>query len=114
MSSGKAFPPRCWVHRDSWKSDAKYFFTSMREKCDGDEYLSLEEHSALLAEKDKEIAKLKWQLSQFKVIGTDQCQSCEGGRVSLFMANQECISCNPTSYDTYEQREALAGGEGRK
>lgn len=38
----------------------------------------------------------------FKFYGTDECKSCETGRVTLFIANEECMSCNPKSYERAE------------
>ena len=43
---------------------------------------------------------------KFKVYGTDGCKSCETGRVTLFIANDECISCNPESYELVTPQEA--------
>lgn len=34
----------------------------------------------------------------FKFYGTTDCKSCETGRVTLFVANDECMMCNPDSY----------------
>jgi hypothetical protein len=66
----------------------------------------VEELEAQLAEKDVEIARLKLILAKFKTYGTDGCKSCETGRVNLFMANDECISCNPESYHSVTLAEA--------
>lgn len=38
------------------------------------------------------------KLRAFKPYGTDGCKSCESGRVTLFIANDECLTCNPESY----------------
>ncbi len=35
----------------------------------------------------------------FKFYGSTDCKSCETGRVTLFIANDECMSCNPKSYE---------------
>jgi hypothetical protein len=45
-----------------------------------------------------DVGLLKWKLKQFRVWGTDECQTCETGRVTLFIANTQCMSCNPESY----------------
>jgi hypothetical protein len=34
----------------------------------------------------------------FKFWGTDDCKSCETGRITLFVANEKCMSCDPDSY----------------
>ena len=54
-----------------------------------------------------EIARLRHINKKFKVHGTDGCKSCEAGRVTLFIANDECISCNPESYELVTPEEAL-------
>jgi len=36
---------------------------------------------------------------QFKTWGTDGCQSCETGRITLFVANTKCIQCDPKGYE---------------
>lgn len=46
-----------------------------------------------------ENARLKAIINRFKVYGTDGCKSCDTGRVTLFIANDECIECNPKSYE---------------
>lgn len=68
MNSPK-HPPRVWVHRDSYKSDAKYFFTSMREKCDGDEYLSLKEHEETVSTLLEALKETLVYLRDAQVIG---------------------------------------------
>lgn len=52
------------------------------------------------------IARLRHINNKFKVHGTDGCKSCETGRVTLFIANDECISCNPESYELVTPQEA--------
>jgi hypothetical protein len=37
--------------------------------------------------------------SKFTIYGTDGCESCETGRVSIFIANKKCIHCDPASYE---------------
>lgn len=59
-------------------------------------------------ESAKVIEKLKWQLEKFKPFGRDSCNSCESGRITVFYANAQCISCNPKSYEAYQTDE----GEG--
>ncbi len=54
---------------------------------------------AQLSEATQERERLKWKLSQFSVYGTDGCISCECGRVSLFIANEECMRCDPAGYE---------------
>jgi hypothetical protein len=48
------FPPRVWVHKENQRGGTVYFFASRQEKPEADEYLSLEEHNALLKAKDEE------------------------------------------------------------
>mgnify|MGYP000585416545 CR=1 FL=1 len=43
---------------------------------------------------------------EFEIWGTDACRNYDycGGRITLFVANKKCISCDPESY---KKREAL-------
>lgn len=43
--------------------------------------------------------QLKRKLNMFKPWGTDGCRKCETGRITLFVANTECMDCNPKSYE---------------
>lgn len=63
-----------------------------------------------LEKAEREIEKLKWQNKQFEVYGTDGCNKCEDGRVTIYRANKSCISCDPDSYDSYELQK-LRGNE---
>lgn len=65
-------------------------------------YISEREHKATVAERDR----LKWIVEQYKVWGTNQCNSCEYGRITLFYANGECTECNPASYENPFDRPA--------
>lgn len=49
-----------------------------------------------------EVERLKNIANGFKIWGTDDCKSCDSGRISLYIWNKECISCNPKSYDQVE------------
>jgi len=69
-----------------------------------EELIRFEEHESLLKAEQEKCKKLEWQLKQFKTWGTNNCNSCEGGRITLFYANGECTSCNPKSYDSYEKQ----------
>jgi hypothetical protein len=51
------------------------------------------------------IELLRWKLNQFKTYGTDGCRTCDNGRVTLFIANDRCLTCAP---ETYEVPEHLA------
>jgi len=44
----------------------------------------------------------------FKFYGSADCKSCETGRVTLFVANDECMECNPESY---QRKPSPKGGE---
>lgn len=37
---------------------------------------------------------------KFRSWGTDSCSKCEEGRITLFISNDKCISCDPESYKT--------------
>lgn len=39
-----------------------------------------------------------------KLIGTDGCRTCETGRVSTFVVNDQCTECNPSSYESHPPR----------
>ncbi len=47
----------------------------------------------------------------FKFYGSADCKSCETGRVTLFVANDECMECNPDSYQRKPSPHAPKGGE---
>lgn len=109
MSSGKAFPPRLCITATTLFNLTRGYSGNCRpidkfiNYPDDETYLSLREHSALLAEKDREIERLKEINSKFKFWGTDGCTKCETGRITLYYATNDCILC--------KQKEALAGGE---
>ncbi len=46
-----------------------------------------------------EMERLKAVREAFKFYGTTGCAECENGRVTLFVANDKCISCDPQSYE---------------
>lgn len=62
-------------------------------------FISLAEHNHLISQLEEKLRIAELKLSKFKVWGTDGCKSCEGGRITMFVANQECIQCNPQSYE---------------
>lgn len=51
------------------------------------------------------INELEWKLKQFKPHGTDDCENydCKDGRITIFKANQFCISCDPDGYKSYPE-----------
>jgi hypothetical protein len=44
------FPPRVWVHKESYNNPKAMYFVARNEKCDAHEYLPLEESNAILSE----------------------------------------------------------------
>lgn len=104
-----------WQYRNNHRGWYKHYH-EMLETC-GAEISALKARNAELEEKaltrerrivevngflhdaTQENKRLKWQLSQFKVQGTDGCASCYMGRVTLFIANEKCIKCDPASYE---------------
>lgn len=36
---------------------------------------------------------------KLKPVGTDGCKSCETGRVTMFIANDQCMECFPEGYE---------------
>ena len=44
-------------------------------------------------------AGAKWALEKFKVCGTDSCPRCQTGRISVFMLNRACVTCDPEAYE---------------
>lgn len=95
MSSGKAFPPRVWVHPErpmaAWTHDVGKDLGHI-------EFLSLKEHSALLEAKDKEIERLREALR--KCVLWAEC-------VSMKLENRNEINWTYLN----DAREALAGGK---
>lgn len=51
-----------------------------------------------IAELTQENARLRWIVGQFKPIGTDECGTCDTGRVTIFAANTRCMRCDSTGY----------------
>lgn len=80
----------------------------------------MDKAAALLEARDRELSRLRqenltlrgerdrlmWIAEQYKFCGTTGCNSCENGRVTLFVANQDCTNCNPASYENPFQRPA--------
>jgi hypothetical protein len=58
-----------------------------------------EEIAKAYIEAVKERDRLKAIVDKFKVHGTDGCRKCETGRVTMFIANENCIECDPESYE---------------
>jgi len=51
---------------------------------------------------------LKKTLNRFKVHGTDGCKTCDTGRVTLFIANEQCTECDPEGYQDDRPTESLS------
>lgn len=62
-------------------------------------YILFDRHQSQIQALEEKLRIAELKLSKFKVWGTDGCKSCEGGRITMFVANQECIQCNPQSYE---------------
>jgi DNA repair exonuclease SbcCD ATPase subunit len=76
-------------------------------------------YSAAWKEQEKAIVELRaerdllrWKLKQFKVWGADDCATCDEGRVTLFVANTRCMTCDPEAYKVPEQLASKGGTEG--
>lgn len=76
-------------------------------------YIPKSEADARQAALQREVERLKAIVAAFKHWGTDGCSSCEAGRITLWAANNKCISCDPAGYDKgapiRAYREALGG-----
>ena len=46
-----------------------------------------------------EVTRLREIVNKFKVHGTDGCKTCETGRITMFIANEYCITCKPDDYE---------------
>lgn len=56
----------------------------------------IEQLRAQLAERDKEIERLKARTcshGDYKVWGTDGCSSCETGRITIYTLEEKCLKC---------------------
>lgn len=116
MSSGKAWPPRMYANLEDWER--------VYQSCDlGDGYslsiyahphwteqvphmiklMSVEEHSALIAEKDKEIAELKECVAEYE----DEYAE----KVHFHLGLEKEIERLKEMLAEYRAREALAGRE---
>lgn len=123
MSSGKAFPKR--IKFSSYLQNAEYNIAILdieehaEDALGFKEYLSLEEHSALIAEKDKEIERTKLAADMY-------CDKLEAEVLRLraaleFYASGKHMGVEHTYGDGFSRRinycdgkrarEALAGGK---
>lgn len=58
------------------------------------------------------LERLEWIAKQYTAYGSDFCPGCGTGRITLFVANNKCVSCDPESYrNPFDKREALEGGK---
>jgi zona occludens toxin (predicted ATPase) len=114
MIPDKTHPPRVFIQKsyeDAREScwAPKVSFKRIEES--DYELISKPEVEALLAE-----ARARaWNeaVAQFKIFGTDGCITCEGGRVTLFVANRQCTQCAPASYERKKAAaQAAPVGEG--
>lgn len=46
----------------------------------------------------QQVERLKAIVDMFEPWGSDECKSCETGRITLFVANKKCMACDPESY----------------
>lgn len=113
MSSGKAFPRQLFLRKvdiddlnfNGAEGDVHCIFSpSSYLITHTEKYISNQEHSALLEEKDKEIAKLRAAL-EFYAVGENWETNVRG---KFVYGVEEAIACDGGSM----AREALAGGEG--
>lgn len=101
------FPPRVRIFCafDNFERKIKvsgadrYFGIPMNPPGKPYEAISIAEHESKISQLEEKLRIAELKLSKFKVWGTDGCKSCEGGRITMFVANQECIQCNPQSYE---------------
>lgn len=56
-----------------------------------------------LKQERERAGRLETTLKKFKVWGTDGCRTCETGRITMFVANERCIQCDPEAYETPQE-----------
>lgn len=56
-------------------------------------------HARALEEMGAEVERLKAVREAFKLYGTTDCAECDSGRVTMFIANDKCVSCAPHTYE---------------
>jgi len=52
--------------------------------------------------KDERIKELHALASGYSSTGTDACETCDHGRVTIFTANKQCTKCDPSGYEREE------------
>jgi len=51
---------------------------------------------------DERIKELHALASGYSLMGTDACETCYQGRVTIFTANKQCTGCDPSGYEREE------------
>lgn len=101
------FPPRVRIFCafDNFERKIKvsgadrYFGIPMNPPGKPYEAISIAEHNHLISQLEERLRVAELKLRRFSAYGTDGCSSCETGRVTLFVANDRCIQCDPKSYE---------------
>lgn len=101
------FPPRLVAQHHNLEAGESFWTAVERrrlfkweEKYYTEEYISTTEHNHLISQLEERLRVAESKLKRFSVYGTDGCSGCETGRVTLFIANKECIQCDPKSYES--------------